>query len=89
MNGTLLVPLTGTATVGAANGGQLYGASLTAAAATSTLVLREGGASGTVILTLSAVANTTAAVRFDGSGYSGQLHATITGASAVASVEIG
>ena len=89
MNGTLLVPLTGTATVGATNGGQLYGASLTAAAATSTLVLREGGSGGTVILTLSAVANTTAAVRFDGAGYSGQLHATITGASAVASVEIG
>ncbi|HCU51629.1 MAG TPA: hypothetical protein DGG94_17820, partial [Micromonosporaceae bacterium] len=40
--------------------GYLRSVVLTAAAATSTVVVRAGGSGGTVVLTLSAVANTSA-----------------------------
>lgn len=63
----------------------LRGVVLTAAAATSTVVVKAGGSGGTTILTLSAVANTTAAVQLDDVQCSEGVHATLTGASAVAS----
>lgn len=63
----------------------LRGVVLTAAAATSTVVVKAGGSSGTTILTLSAVANTTAPVQLDNVQCSEGVHATLTGASAVAS----
>ena len=84
---SLGVYLTGTSDVGGANGGIVRSATITAAAATSTLVLRRDGSGGTVILTLSVVANTSFQWR-GATGYSGQLHATLSGASATAQVEV-
>ena len=58
---------------------------LTAAAATSTAVIRSGGGSGTILLTLSAVANTSAT--FETPFVCGNnAHITLTGAGAIASV---
>lgn len=62
---------------------------LTAAAATSTVAVRDGSG-GAVRLTLSAVANGTAvwvAGSGDGVRFSTSIHATISGAAAVAAFE--
>lgn len=73
------VHATATGTINSGSG-TLAGAVLTAAAATVTAVVRTGGSGGTVILTLSAVANTStvftpcAAIGFR------DLHVTLTGA---------
>lgn len=89
MQSTLPVYLTGTGNAGSANGGQLYSITLTPAAALSTLVLREGGASGTIIAALQAAASgNSVQARFDGMAYAGQLHATLSGASASAVIEL-
>jgi hypothetical protein len=81
--------LTETGNAGGSNGGELMSAVLTPAAAVSTLVVRQGGAGGTVILTLQAAANGgSVQARFEGLGYSGQLHATLTGAGALATIEL-
>ena len=65
----------------------LRAVTLTADAAAATAVVRAGGASGTVILTVTAPANTTQVVSdlhdaFCGGG----IHLTLTGAAAEASV---
>lgn len=58
---------------------------LTAAAATSTVVVKAGGSSGTTILSLSAVANTSVQVPLPDVFCKAGVHATLAGASAVAS----
>ena len=66
----------------------LRSVTLTAAAATSTVVVKDGS-SGATRLTLSAVANTTVVwtAGVDGVHFGTAIHATLTGASAVASFE--
>jgi len=60
---------------------------LTPAAAASSVVIRAGGSGGTVILTLNAVANGTSVVMdMHGVYCAGGIHATLSGASAEASV---
>ncbi len=83
-----LFHLTGTADVGPANGAVLYSATVTPAAAVTTLVLREGGSGGTIILSLQAAANG-ASMQWTGcKAYSGQLHATLAGSAGLAAIEI-
>jgi hypothetical protein len=84
-----LYGIAATGNVGPGSGGKLGGVVLAAAAANATLVLREGGSGGAIIVTLAALANTSVAATFNGAVYGGQLHATLGGASAAASVEIG
>jgi hypothetical protein len=64
----------------AAGPSTLVGAVLTAAAATATAVVRTGGASGAVVLTLSAVANTSAVFAPAAAIGAHDLHVTLTGA---------
>ena len=78
--------VTASGNVGGSSGGTLHSAVLTAAGATSTLTLKQGGSGGTTILVLSAVANTSAASGPLNIVYAGQLHATLSGASATATV---
>ncbi len=61
---------------------------LTAAAAAATLVLRDGGAGGTVRLTLGAAIGTSAIMNYDSDplGFGTDVHATIGGAGAVADI---
>lgn len=61
---------------------------LTPAAAVSTLVLRDGGAGGTVKLEVQAAANgqTAECTIEDGEGFGTDVHATLAGAGAVAYV---
>jgi len=61
---------------------------LTAAAAAATLVLRDGGAGGTVRLTLGAAIGTsvTAGYILDPLAFGTDVHATIGGAAAVADI---
>jgi hypothetical protein len=90
MNGGTL-PYYGTATgnVGGADGGQVASATITPAAALSTLTLREDGSGGTVIAVLQAGASGSSfQARFCGLGYKGQLHATLSGAGASFVVEL-
>ncbi len=90
MGDTKLHHITGTANVGGSAGGSIRSVTLTPAAALSTLVIRESGSGGTIIASLQAAASgNSAQVRFDGAAYSGQLHATLVGASAVAVIELG
>lgn len=66
----------------------LRSVTLTAAAATSTVVVKDGS-TGSARLTLSAVANTSAVWTAGPEGvlFGTAIHATLTGASAVASFE--
>ncbi|MGE0540717.1 MAG: hypothetical protein AB7R89_11110 [Dehalococcoidia bacterium] len=82
----LLTHLDASGDIGSDQGGTLISAVLTAAAATATLTLREGGQNGTVLLILSAVANTSAASGWIGAGYAGRLHAVLAGDGATATV---
>lgn len=61
---------------------------LTPAAAVSTLVLRDGGAGGTVKLEMQAAANgqTVEVTLEDGEGFGTDVHATLAGLGAVAYV---
>ena len=73
----------------AKQGAKLFSVVLTPAAAVSTLVVKDGGSGGTTILSLQAAANGNSAVWRSGSGVplNGVLHATLSGASAVAAFE--
>lgn len=82
------VRITATGNIGAPTGTRMALVALTAAAAAATLVLREGGSGGTIIATVAAPANTTVAVPYGGVEISGQLHGTLTGASAEATIEL-
>ena len=76
---------------GTVDGGQgwLLSASIAAGADTATAVFRTGGASGTIVCKLAALANTTAERGFvSGVPYS-DLHVTITGTSPVFDAELG
>lgn len=65
----------------------LRSASLTAGADAATLTVRAGGSGGTVILTVKAAANTTAAVPAIADAYCADgIHATLAGTSPVASL---
>lgn len=83
--GTSPVYISATGTV--ALRGEVGAVVLTAGGATATLTLRYGGASGTVFLVLSAVANTSVSVRFGGMDLS-DIHGTLTGSGASATVEV-
>lgn len=72
---------------GTDNGGEVMSVGITAGAANVTGVLRSGGASGTIIAYISAVANTSNQKRFAGAVFSGPLHLTLTGAGVLAEVE--
>ena len=75
--------------VGPASGGMIKGISLTPAAATANLTLREGGSGGTVIWDVQAAASgATVFLDLDGAVYTGQLHATLSGAGASAVIEL-
>lgn len=89
MGGYSGVRVTATGNVGGANGGSLIGGTLTAGADAASLVLREGGSGGTVLATIKAAAGATQPYWYGGTGYSGQLHATLTGTSPEATVVIG
>ncbi len=81
--------ITGTGNVGPASGGILHSIVLTPAAADATLTLREGGSDGSIIAVVKAPANTASVpVFFEGAYYQGQLHATLAGAGAVATIEL-
>lgn len=89
MGPTKLYYLSATGDVATANGGSVVSVTLTPAAALSTLVLREGGSGGNIILAVQAAANgNTAQVLLKGATYTGQLHATLSGSGAVASIEL-
>lgn len=87
--------LTATGNVGDTDGGAVRMLVLTPAAALSTLVLREGGSGGSILVTLQAAAsgNSVTIPCEDDSGdggmvYSGQLHVTLTGTGAVATIGV-
>lgn len=87
--GTSLTRITATGTV--AVRAELGAVVLTAGSAAATLTLRSGGASGTVLLTLKAPAETSVPVRFggpDGGPDIIDLHATLAGTGAEASLEV-
>jgi hypothetical protein len=70
---------------GTANSGRLAGASLRAAAAAATLTIRETDGSGRILAVLAAAAN--ASDHWTPGGdvhFQGNVHATVTGAAAVA-----
>lgn len=85
---TRLERATATGNLGPASGGLLWGVTLSAGADAATVVVREGGSGGTVLLTVKAAINTTVNVRTYGSRYTGQLHLTFTGTSPEASIEL-
>ncbi len=89
--GTQLIPVGAatTADVGPATGGRLRSVIVTAAAATTTVSLKQNGSGGTVIFTGSVIANTSQQFRFGGAVYQGQLSVTTAGASGVAYIELG
>jgi hypothetical protein len=64
---------------------ELRGVTLTAGSDAATVVLREGGSSGTVRLTVKAAANTTVAVPLWDASIGNGLHATFTGTGPEAS----
>jgi hypothetical protein len=78
-----------TADVGPTAGGRLISVTVTAAAATTTVSLKQNGSSGTVIFTGSVTANTSQQFVFIGAVYQGQLSVTTAGASGVAYIELG
>jgi hypothetical protein len=85
-------PITTSGNVGPTNTGTgLRRVVLTPAAAVATLVLREGGSGGRILYQLQAAANgnsVTLDMGDDPDIISGQLHATIGGAGAFATVSI-
>lgn len=91
MAANLPIRVTATGNVGGANGGSLCSVTLTAGGDAASLVIKEGGASGTQIWApIKAPASDTRHVLFSGSiPYSGQLHATFTGTGPEAGFEIG
>lgn len=81
--------ITATGNVGPAAGGMVFSVVLTPASALSTLVLREGGSGGSVILAVQAAASGSSVQHtFEGLNYTGQLHATLSGSGAVATIEL-
>lgn len=86
MNSSNIVQATGTGDITTASG-YLRSVVLTAAAATSTVVVRAGGSGGTIVLTLSAVANTSApSGDLHDAQCVGGIHVTLTGSGALATV---
>jgi len=85
---SVLYHVDATGDVGPASGGILASVVITADSAASSVTLKEGGSGGTTILKLGAVANDSHQAEFRGVSYTGQLHATIAGTNAVASVEL-
>ena len=81
------VALTGQATP--VNSSKLVGTvSLSAIGADATVVLRNGNASGDVLLTVAALANTTVPVQLHGAQFDKGIYATLTGAGAEVSIEL-
>lgn len=81
------VHITGTGNVGGDSGGEIELVVLTPAAAVSTLTLKEGGSGGATILILQAAANGgSVVVEVCSLAYSGQLHATLSGTGATATI---
>lgn len=64
------------------NGGTCWGGVLTPGSAAASVVVREGGGSGTVILTVTAVANGVSIPIAGPFRFEGQLHATLSGTGA-------
>lgn len=58
---------------------RLFAVVLTAGSDAATLVVREGGSGGTIVLDVKAAASTTASVDLFGALCSGGVHATLTG----------
>ena len=85
------IRITATGDVGPANGLSLLSVTLAAGSDTATLVLKEGGSSGTQIIpTITAAANTEVHRTFPGGiVYKSQLHGTLTGTSPQAGFSIG
>jgi hypothetical protein len=89
--GSTLIPVAAatTADVGPAIGGRLISVTVTAAAATTTVSLKQNGSGGTVIFTGSVAATTSQQFRFAGAVYQGQLSVTTAGTAGVAYIELG
>lgn len=68
--------------------GELSSVGLTAGADAATLTVRDGGASGTVLLKLAAPAGESASRLLRGSAHYQSLYATLTGTSPVADFEV-
>lgn len=85
------VYISATGNVGPADGGSLFAVTLTGGTDAATLLIKEGGASGTQIWALiCAAAATTVTVTFPrGVVYTGQLHGTLTGTSPKAGFAVG
>lgn len=82
------VRLTGTGNVGSDAGGTCLGVVVKAGTAAGTVTVREGGAAGAVILTLTTVANGSSVECAIAFRWEGQLHVTIAGAAVEATVFI-
>lgn len=80
--------ITATGNVGPAAGARVGAVVLTAGSDAATLALREGGSGGTIFCTLKAAANTSVGAPFAGLQMDGQLHATFTGTSPEACIEL-
>ena len=80
--------ITATGNVGAASGGTLQSVILSADEAAASLTLKEGGAGGTTFLTVTAPEDETTAITGLCAVYHGQLHATLSGTGATATVVI-
>jgi len=89
--GSTLIPVGAatTADVGPASGGRLISVTVTAAAATTTVALKQNGSGGSTIFSGSVIANTSQQFRFGGAVYQGQLSVTTAGAAGVAYIELG
>lgn len=86
--------ISATGNVGGVNGGLIKQIVLTPAAAVATLVLREGGSGGNIIWSLQAAASGSSVILdfssdIDGGSIaSGQIHATLGGVGAVATIAV-
>jgi hypothetical protein len=81
--------LDATGNVAGANGGTLHGVFLTGGSDAATLVIRQGGSGGAIVMTLKAAANAVVSCPDIHGAYRGQLHATFTGTTPVATFVTG
>jgi hypothetical protein len=78
--------ITATGNVGGTAGGVLQNVVLSAGSAAATLTLRHNGSGGDTILIVTAPANETTVLPGLSMVYSGQLHATLAGSGATATL---
>lgn len=86
-NDGILYHLAATATVHPTQG-RVTTVAIAAGADAASVILKDGGASGTTKITLKAPAGETAFISFRGANFATDIHATITGTAPAVMVEV-